>query len=122
MYTVTEIFGFGPVLVLILYSKWHFWWGGETYGPRLVTDITPFLCLYIYPIWDSIEYKIYKKIVLITLAIISLLMHTIGAFSFDSSWYKKTDIPVEYDRLWSLKESQFVYYGHNSFFLGTLQS
>jgi hypothetical protein len=45
----------GPVLLLILYSKWHFWWGGETYGPRLISDIALFICFYVYPIWESIK-------------------------------------------------------------------
>jgi hypothetical protein len=107
--------GFGPFLVLILYGKWHFWWGGETYGPRLVTDITLFLSLYIYPIWDATEHKGALKALLVLLSMISLLMHAIGAFGFDSSWYRKTNVAVERDRLWSLSDSPFIHYGRQLF-------
>jgi hypothetical protein len=96
---------------LILYSKWYFWWGGETYGPRLVADITPFLCLYLYPVWEAVDQKRLLKIAFVSLGIISLLMHAIGAFGFDPSWYKKSDVTVESDRLWSFRDSPFLYYG-----------
>ena len=101
----------GPILVLILYSKWHFWWGGETYGPRLVSDITPFLCVYLYPVWEFIEQKRLLKSLFVILAILSMFMHSIGAFGFDQSWYKKNHVVVESDRLWSISDSPFVHYG-----------
>lgn len=75
----------GPLLVLILYSKWHFWWGGETYGPRLVADITPILCLYIYVIFKIIDQSYIHKLIFIIMIMMSFLIHTIGAFGFDSS-------------------------------------
>jgi hypothetical protein len=37
-----------PLMTILLTSKWINWWGGS-YGPRLLADITPFLCLYLYP-------------------------------------------------------------------------
>jgi hypothetical protein len=106
----------GPILVVMLYSKWHFWWGGETYGPRLIADITPVLCLYIYPIWEIIDRSYKKKLVLMTLVVISFLIHTIGAFRFDSSWHKKADISVDDDRLWSFSEGPLVHYGQQLLF------
>ncbi|HSF32452.1 MAG TPA: glycosyltransferase family 39 protein [Candidatus Tectomicrobia bacterium] len=102
----------GPILVLILYGKWHFWWGGETYGPRLVADISPFLSFYLFPVWQMAEKRRILKGAFGFLAILSLLMHTIGVSSFDPSWYKRADVIAEGDRLWSWRDSPFVYYGH----------
>lgn len=106
----------GPLLVLILYSKWHFWWGGETYGPRLVADITPILCLYIYVIFKIIDQSYIHKLIFIIMIMMSFLIHTIGAFGFDSSWYKKTDISVDDNRLWSFSDSPLVHYGRQLIF------
>jgi hypothetical protein len=105
----------GPILVLVLYGKWHFWWGGETYGPRLIADITPFFCLYIYQVYDSPKYTNLKQVLIIICSIISFLMHTVGAFGFDYSWYKKAEIIVEDDRLWSFRDSPFLHYGRKLF-------
>jgi hypothetical protein len=106
----------GPILVLVLYGKWHFWWGGETYGPRLISDITPFLCLYLYLAWEFVEQKWVLKVLFISVTVISLLIHAIGAFTFDASWYQKGDVPVESDRLWSVGGSPIVHYGQRLFY------
>lgn len=105
----------GPILVLLLYSKWHFWWGSETYGPRLVADITPVLSLYLYPVWDTAEGRKARKSLFVVLAVTSLLMHAIGAYSFDTSWYQKGAVDVNADRLWSWRDSPFVHYGTKLF-------
>jgi Dolichyl-phosphate-mannose-protein mannosyltransferase len=106
-----EYISIGPILVLVLYSKWHFWWGGETYGPRLVVDITPFFCLYIYHVWDSAKCTNLARMIIVMFSIVSFLMHSVDAFCFDYSWYKKAEIMVEDDRLWSFRDSPFFHYG-----------
>ncbi|HVI75608.1 MAG TPA: hypothetical protein VM683_11550 [Anaeromyxobacteraceae bacterium] len=30
---------------LVMYARWHGWWGGWCYGPRLLADVTPALAL-----------------------------------------------------------------------------
>src|SRR4030095_8521599 len=34
---------------LLLYGKWINWWGGGSYGPRLLADLTPFLSVCLVP-------------------------------------------------------------------------
>ncbi|MGH8058282.1 MAG: ArnT family glycosyltransferase, partial [Candidatus Entotheonellia bacterium] len=103
----------GPILVVLLYSKWHFWWGGETYGPRLIADITPFLALYLYPVWNAVEKRNILKTLFVVLAVVSLIMHAIGAYAFDASWYRQGGVNINDDRLWSWRDNPFVYHGKN---------
>ncbi|MFQ5873787.1 MAG: hypothetical protein ACE5JL_08290, partial [Dehalococcoidia bacterium] len=42
----------GVLLTILLYSKWWMWWGGWTYGPRLLADLTPILAVFLYPLKD----------------------------------------------------------------------
>jgi hypothetical protein len=39
---------------IISVSKWDVWWGGHSYGPRLLADIQPFLLLASVPVCKSI--------------------------------------------------------------------
>jgi hypothetical protein len=105
----------GPILVLVLYGKWHFWWGGETYGPRLIADIAPLMCFYLFPVWQVAERRMLLKIPFIFLALLSLVMHAVGAFTFEPSWYKKKDVSAESDRLWSWQDNPFLHYGERLF-------
>jgi hypothetical protein len=36
---------------LILISKWSNWWGGETFGPRLLSETEPFLLIFAIPLF-----------------------------------------------------------------------
>jgi hypothetical protein len=103
------------MLVLLLYGKWHFWWGGETYGPRLVADLAPFMCFFLFPVWQIAQQKILLKALFIFLAMVSLLMHAVGASTFEPSWYKKGIVIAESDRLWSWRDSPFLHYGRRLF-------
>jgi hypothetical protein len=101
----------GPILVVLLYSKWYFWWGGWSYGPRLLADITPVLSLYLLPIWSGVGRRPALKALFILLAITSVGMHAIGAFAYDASWYTRSAVKAEDDRLWSWRDSPFAHYG-----------
>jgi hypothetical protein len=39
----------GILPTLLLYSKWIDWWGGWSYGPRLLADLTPILTICLVP-------------------------------------------------------------------------
>src|SRR5262249_41636032 len=39
----------GVLLVLGVYSRWWVWWGGASYGPRMLADLTPLLVFAIHP-------------------------------------------------------------------------
>src|SRR5262249_32964051 len=42
--------GLGAALATLLTAKWFMWWGGTTYGPRLLADLSPALVLGAVPV------------------------------------------------------------------------
>ena len=72
------------VLVLITISLWPTWWGGHSFGPRLLTDVFPACMLLTIFVWDELLKttflsNIQKRVVIIIflcLASISILIHT----------------------------------------------
>jgi hypothetical protein len=37
--------GAGALATLLLYARWHAWWGGWCYGPRMLAELSPVLAL-----------------------------------------------------------------------------
>lgn len=76
----------GVAAVLILYSKWWNWWGGQCYGPRLLADILPPLCLALYPLADLIARRRLLRHLACGLALVSFLAHLGGVYWEDGRW------------------------------------
>jgi hypothetical protein len=99
-----------PFLSVILAAKWVIWWGGFSYGPRLLADITPILCLYLYQPFESAAGRRLLKFVLFGICGLSVSVHVLGAFG-DGSWnYTPVNVDHAPERLWSWVDSPPVYY------------
>jgi hypothetical protein len=99
-----------PLPLILLVGKWGMWWGGHSYGPRLLADLSPIFCLYLYLPFERSASKALLRYSLVALSAVSIGLHTLGAFS-DGSWDKlPTDIDSHPERLWSLTESPPIYY------------
>jgi len=99
-----------PVLLLLLTAKWGMWWGGHTYGPRLLADVAPILCLYLFPVCELAQARAWVRYLLIGLSALSIGLHALGAFS-DGSWNRfPVSIDRHPDRLWSWRGSPPAHY------------
>ncbi|MGH7231578.1 MAG: hypothetical protein ACREJU_09505 [Nitrospiraceae bacterium] len=99
----------GPVLLLLPVATVGHWWGGHCYGPRLLADATPILCLLLYPSFERFQRMAWLRYAAACLAVISIGMHALGAFS-DLRWNMDPDeIDGNPHRLWSWVESPPVY-------------
>ncbi len=47
--------GVGAILTILLIAKWHKTSGGESFGPRLLADLTPIMAFALFPLADSIR-------------------------------------------------------------------
>lgn len=101
----------GPVLVVLLYSKWFMWWGGYSYGPRLLADITPVLCFFLYPVCQQIQGRRVLIGAFIVLGLLSIGLHTIDVYWNDGNWEAIQDIDNHPERLWNWRNSPIVYCG-----------
>jgi hypothetical protein len=101
---------------LILYSKYTWWGGGFCYGPRMLAELTPILCLFLYPIFKIVERRCYLRLFFLALSLVSISFHALGAFWYDGSWDTTTDLEAFYDRVWSWTNNPLVYYGRAAYY------
>ena len=108
----------GPLLVVSLYSKWAVWWGGWTYGPRLLADLAPLLCLFLYPLCIAMDRWRCLRAGFMVLALLSIGCHVLGAFWYDFRWDALMDTDRHPERLWHWSNSPPVYYTKEAFISG----
>ncbi|MCC6139545.1 MAG: hypothetical protein IT389_02895 [Nitrospira sp.] len=100
-----------PILLLIPVSTLGHWWGGHGYGPRLLADSVPILCLLLYPVVERIQQSAPLKRLLIGLAAFSIGMHGIGFATDFSGDRELIDFDAYPERVWSWRESPPVLFG-----------
>jgi hypothetical protein len=112
------------VLIGIILSHWVLvsalsnWWGGSSYGPRLMADIIPFLCYFL--IYALVELRKQSSSrfsrstlvgVFLIAVVFSAFTHYRGAFSWSVyEWnFKPTNIDRDYKkRLWDWRDPPFL--------------
>jgi hypothetical protein len=78
--------GVGAILTILLIAKWHKTSGGESFGPRLLADLTPIMALALFPLADSIRDRRALAVVFATLGIWSITANASGAFISYRGW------------------------------------
>lgn len=97
----------GVIANILLYSKFFCWWGGYTYGPRLLADITPILCLFLIAT-KSLFTKTFFKIAFFVLAAFSITTHAVGAYADHMRWNADLQINAHPEAGWSWNDNQLV--------------
>lgn len=107
--------------LIVVASYWK-WWGGWSYGPRLLASLIPlFFLLYIYCIrgivegWNSnrdrspIYYRSQYALILL-LFLLSGVIHYRGAFCIETSIWngRPENVDIAEKRLWDVKGSQIM--------------
>jgi hypothetical protein len=94
-------------LHLITNSFWPCWWGGWSFGPRLMADVLPCLMLSMAPLAALRPRRIVP--VLAVLIAVSAAIHFQGATNPDCmSWNGKPDVDRNQQRLWDWSDLQFM--------------
>jgi hypothetical protein len=92
---------------ILLVSKWRIWWGGHSYGPRLLTDVAPCLVLLLAPAMDLIARRaVLRWLFGLTLGV-SVFLQAVGAFCYPNSKWDETPVAVgdRPERLWDWRDS-----------------
>ena len=101
-----------PLPILVLTAKWLSWWGGGSYGPRLLADVTPLLCLYLYPVFEWARAKPVARYGLVCVTALSIALHALRVFGA-GDWNGQPNVDRHPERLWSWTASPPVYYAEN---------
>lgn len=90
------------------------WWGGHSYGPRLFSDVVPFVIALSLPVLDRLAVMDHRSrawrrsvAVCTALAGVSVLINFSGAY-FRSSTCWNGSIDQEPSRVWDLTDPQFL--------------
>jgi len=74
-------------LLLVLSSLWFDWWGGHSFGYRLIADLTPLLALLLLPALERGERERPIRIAFAGLLAYSVGVQFVGAFAYNNdSW------------------------------------
>ncbi len=95
------------VLLLLIYSHWGMWWGGVSFGYRLILEIVPVLMLLLALAWKEIvRRRLFLLAVFLVLLGFSLYVQYVGAFVYPSEFNDNLDL--ETARLWDVRDSELV--------------
>jgi hypothetical protein len=89
------------------------WWGGHSFGPRLLADILPALVLGLVPIWRAVWGSHVLRTLLVAAFTVSLLVEVVGSFHFPASrdvdWNTSPkDVDFAHERLWEWRDPQLL--------------
>jgi hypothetical protein len=94
---------------LVLISRFHHWWGGYSYGPRLFSDMVPLLLFLLLPVLLELRRPAIGAVVGV-LAGASVFVNARGAL--DQRTWDWNGVPVSVDvrpaRLWHWNDVQFL--------------
>ena len=87
-------------------GRWAEWHGGESWGPRLMTDALPLLFLFLPDGYDLVPR------LTVALGALSVAVQALGAFTYDYRWERLRQRPVasEHPELWDVPHSPIVFY------------
>lgn len=94
------------LLGLIFYGFWVIWWGGHSWGDRLLTDLTVSASILMYFFYKFIVNKI-LKIILFIFIVYSIAIQSIGVFCYINSRWDVTPLNVDThpERLWDFTDN-----------------
>jgi hypothetical protein len=71
--------------------KWHWWWGGDAYGPRMSLDAIPYWTLLLIPAWRFAAERRSLVIAFVALALFSAIVQAAGAWCYDGrAWDERS--------------------------------
>lgn len=99
----------------LLISSWTNWWGGSSYGPRLLADLIPYLIYFLIPVLASCgaaqgwRRTAWATALVLTIGV-SFAMHRVGASRY-ATWdwnVVPNRVKVHPERLWDWHDPPFL--------------
>jgi hypothetical protein len=92
---------------LLLIASWRNWWGGHSWGPRLLIETVPLLLLLAAPaIEDALRHGTRRRL-LVVAASAGCVAQLLGAFGYSNWNSEPLDVNAAPERLWDWGDSPF---------------
>lgn len=93
------------ILILCVYARWNMWWGGHSFGYRIITEIVPMMIIFTALSYDMfISKRIPLKVLFFILLVLSIYFHFLGAHYPSNFNYVPNNIDSNTDRLWDIQD------------------
>lgn len=98
------------ISLVLLCSKWGYWWGGHCFGYRLLIELIPTLIVFLAICWERVIVNHwYLKGIFLCFLLVSIYIHFLGAFYYPSGFNSSpNDIDHHVERLWDFKDSEIT--------------
>lgn len=96
------------VLHTVVVTSWSVWWGGYSFGPRMLTDISPCLVILLIPALAPVQRSMLLKPVFAAALAISIFNQGVGAFCYPNGLWDETPQTVDArpERIWNWRDTQ----------------
>jgi hypothetical protein len=103
------------VLHVLMLASFVNWWGGHSFGPRLMTDVLPYLMVFLAYGIEAVRAlppapRRLASLAVALLLLASVAVHAIGANNYAVNFWSAEPVSVNVDptRLWSLRDAQLL--------------
>jgi hypothetical protein len=98
------------IAMILLYAKWFSWWGGASFGYRLLLEIVPVLTIGLALCWENVVAgRRWLQAVFGVTVIVSFYTHYLGAFYYPCGFNSvPQNIDLQLGRLWSWTDGELA--------------
>ncbi len=103
---LTRALAWGVLLTLLVYARWPIWWGGHSFGYRLLLELSLPLTLLLALDWDRIRASRVASAVFAVTLPLSVGIQALGSYAYPTSFNSTVD--QDSARLWDAADSELV--------------
>jgi len=95
---------------LLSHSKWGMWWGGHSFGYRLLIELIPVLVVFGALCWERLILNHWPlRAIFLGCVLISVFVHFLGAFYYPCGFNRfPNDIDAHPERLWRVWDTEIT--------------
>lgn len=99
-----------PIALVLLYSFWYSWWGGWSFGYRLLLETVPLLIVFLALCYEAvIAQHWYWQILFWPSVLFSIYTHYLGAYYYPCGFnVLPVDIRIQPGRLWDWHDGELA--------------
>jgi hypothetical protein len=98
----------GAIALIIVMARWQFWWGGVTFGYRLILEVVPAFVLLAAVAWEQwARLRPWRVGLAVLLVVLSVYPQWLGATFYPCGFNSRPDaIDHHPERLWDVGDGE----------------